>query len=83
MGYVHNRARKRTELESNYNGSVRFDSIRTEPEPAFGKLDRTEPNPNRSTSIRFGSSPFLSLEKSSYILNQVLSFLPNESLVEG
>ena len=41
------RARKRTELEPNWNGSVRFESIRTELEPPFWKRSRTEPNSNR------------------------------------
>jgi hypothetical protein len=43
---------------------------------------RTEPNSNRMISVRFVSMVVLSFEKSSDILDQVLWFLPNESLVE-
>ena len=41
-----NQRPKTNRTEPNYNGSVRFESNRTELEPDFSKCTRTEPNPN-------------------------------------
>ncbi len=61
---------------------LKNESNRTEPEPDFWKFSRTEPNSNRMISIQFVSMVVLSFEKSSYIPDQVLWFLLNESLGE-
>jgi hypothetical protein len=53
---------------------------RTEPNP--NRLFESSVEPNRMISIRFVPMVVLSFEKSSYILDQVLWFLLNESLVE-
>ncbi len=73
------RERKRTNPNSNRHF---WKMSRTEPELAFWKFSRTEPNSNRMISVWFVSMVVLSFEKSSYILDQVLWFLLNESLVE-